>query len=117
MTNDRERTGDWDRTDWVGEGQGTPEGRSTPDDVRTLTSDERIAGETTGTIRTGDRWNKTQWVGDQGEGAPAPEDPDLMPEGESGLSGDRHTPGEQRWSQGQERDLRDPARDSPLGRS
>ena len=44
---------------------------------------------------TGARWNKQEYVGDRGEGAPAPQDPDTMPEGETGLSGDRHTPGEE----------------------
>lgn len=81
MTEDRARDGDWDRTEWEGGGAG-------PDASTT----------------TGDRWTKTQWVGDQGHGAPPPEDPDVMPEGEPGLSGDRHTPSEQHWARGQSRE-------------
>ena len=61
---------------------------------------ETASGDATDTP-TGDRWNKTQWVGDQGEGLPAPQDPDTMPEGENALSGDRHAPSEQHWADGQ----------------
>ena len=43
-------------------------------------------------------WNKTEYVGDRGEGAPAPVDPDTMPEGENALSGNRHPPGESHWA-------------------
>jgi hypothetical protein len=104
MTNDRERTGDWNRTDWVGEGQGDR------DDERTARG-EAVADEAT---PAGDRWNKSEWVGDQGQGTPAPVDPDRMPEGEPGLSGDRHSPGEQHWADGQERDQPRAADGRPL---
>jgi hypothetical protein len=88
---DRGREGDWDRTQWEGEGQG--EGR------HELEHDPADA-------TTGDRWTKQQWVGDRGEGAPAPQDPDEMQEGENRLSGDRHTSGEQHWGQGQSSERR-----------
>lgn len=92
MTNDRERTGDWDRTEWEGD---TPE-RGRPGDAP---PDATTAGP-------GDtaRWQKTEWRGDQGEGSMPPMDPDAMPEGETGLSGDRHAPSEQHWARGQSRD-------------
>ena len=82
MTEDKTRQGDWNRTEWEGEGQ-----------------DE--TGRDPADATTGDRWTKTQWVGDQGDGAPAPQDPDTMPEGENRLSGDRHAPSEQHWGDGQ----------------
>jgi hypothetical protein len=91
MTEDRTRDGDWNRTDWEGEGQD-----------QGATTVERIPADRTPTDEaTGDRWTKTQWVGDQGHGAPEPQDPDTMPEGETGLSGDRHNPGEEHWARGQ----------------
>ena len=86
MTDDRTREGDWDRTEWEGEGQD---------------ASRDVADSTTGA-----RWNKQEWVGDQGEGAPVPQDPDTMPEGETGLSGDRHAPGEEHWARGQAEDER-----------
>ena len=94
MTNDdRERTGDWDRTDWVGDTPDPELPRTTPPE-----RDDTLPGDTTA------RWQKTQWPGDQGEGDMPREDPDAMPEGETGLSGDRHAPGEQHWARGQSRD-------------
>lgn len=104
MTHDRERTGDWDRTDWVGEGQGDRDEPRAP-------RGEAVADEST---PTGGRWNKAEWVGDQGQGAPAPADPDRMPEGEPGLSGDRHSPGEQHWAGGQEHEQPRAADGRPL---
>jgi hypothetical protein len=74
---DTERTGDWKGKKWAGE-----------EPVRT-TDDPQS-----------DRWNKDQYVGDQGDGAPVPQDPDTMPEGETSISGNRHTPGEQHWAPG-----------------
>ena len=85
MTEKTTREGDWNRTDWEGEGQGKP------------SADDADA-------TTGARWNKQEYVGDRGEGAPPPQDPDTMPEGETGLSGDRHTPGEEHWARGQATD-------------
>jgi hypothetical protein len=93
MAGDRERAGDWTGDRWA------------PDD----TTDEAAAARDTGGEAVPDatdehtdvgsnRWNKTQWVGDQGEGAPAPVDPDSMPEGDNALTGDRHTSGEQHWA-------------------
>jgi hypothetical protein len=93
MTNDRTRTGDWDRTEWKGD---------IPDDDRPGESPAGDEHALPGTAS--DRWQKTQWPGDQGEGAMPPQDPDDMPEGETGLSGDRHAPGEQHWARGQSRD-------------
>ena len=92
MTDDRERTGDWERTQWEGE---VPDRDPARDPSSTAT--DAGPGDTA-------RWQKTQWPGDQGEGGMPPEDPDAMPEGETGLSGDRHAPGEQHWARGQSRD-------------
>lgn len=94
MTQDRTREGDWDRTEWKGEGQGDPVRDSTRDPALDPALDP--ADTTTGT-----RWNKDQYVADRGEGDEPPEDPDAMPEGETGLSGDRHVPGEQHFARGQ----------------
>ena len=45
------------------------------------------------------RWNKFQWVGDQGRGSGrAWRRPQDMPEGEAGFSGFRHNPGAQHWA-------------------
>ena len=93
MTNERtgggdtNRPNDWTGDEWAGDEE-RRQGGPTPDDT------EQTAAAT-------DRWNKTEWVGDQGEGAPAPVDPDAMPEGDTGLSGFRHNPGEERWADGQ----------------
>jgi len=92
MTNDRERTGDWDRTEWEGDIPGREQAPGTPPEG----TDER-AGDTA-------RWQKTEWPGDQGSGGMPRMDPDAMPEGETGLSGDRHAPSEQHWARGQSRD-------------
>jgi hypothetical protein len=94
MTNDRTRTGDWDRTEWEGE---TPDHAVTP-------REDGASGPDTIATSTGRRWQKTQWPGDQGAGPMPPMDPDAMPEGETGLSGDRHAPSEQHWARGQSRD-------------
>jgi hypothetical protein len=108
MTDDRRRSGDWDRHEWAGEGP-APTNPSQPgaDPIDDLPADR--PGDT---VRRGDvpdvaapgstdRWNKTQWVGDQGHGAPEAVDPDEMPEGENRFSGDRHNPGEEHWARGQ----------------
>jgi hypothetical protein len=92
MTNDRQRTGDWDRTEWEGD---------VPDRDRTL---DPSLDPTDAPSGAAPRWQKTEMRGDQGEGPMPPMDPDAMPEGETGLSGDRHAPGEQHWSRGQSRD-------------
>jgi hypothetical protein len=67
---------DWDRSQWAG-----------------------IAAEELPPRTEERRWNKFQWVGDQGRtiavGWARPQD---MPEGESGLSGFRHNPGIQHWA-------------------
>lgn len=68
----------WDREEWAGD-----------------LSEDRAPGDA-----DADRWNKTEWVGDQGEGAPLPEDPAMMPEGDTSISGRRQTSGEQHWGQG-----------------
>jgi hypothetical protein len=47
------------------------------------------------------RWNKFQWVGDQGRGSGrAWRRPQDMPEGEAGFSGFRHNPSVQHWAGG-----------------
>ncbi len=85
MTNERERTGDWQGKEWEGD---VPD----RDDV------------TRDPAETGDRWVKTQVRPDLGEGDMPAQDPDTMPEGETGLSGDRHAPSEQHFARGQSRD-------------
>jgi hypothetical protein len=92
MSNDRERTGDWDRSRWPGD---APDHDRTPDAPAEGT--DAGPGETA-------RWQKTQWPGDQGSGDMPREDPDTFPEGETGLSGDRHAPSEQHWARGQSSD-------------
>jgi hypothetical protein len=87
MSEDRKREGDWDRREWKGEGQGSAAVVEEPAEPE-----------------TGDRWTKTEWVGDQGHGNPEPQDPDTMAEGESKLSGDRHASGEEHWARGQSED-------------
>ena len=79
MTDDTRRSDDWTGKDWAGE---TGE-RSTDADATAPTTDE---------------WNKSEYVGDQGQGAPAPVDPDAMAEGSNALSGDRHGSGESHWA-------------------
>jgi len=80
MTRDPEREKDWARQDWAGS-----------------VSDEPPIEDT-----QADQWNKTAWVGDQGEGAPLPVPPASMPEGEASISGNRHPVGEQHWAGGSE---------------
>ena len=75
---DTERTGDWKGKDWAG-------------DEPTRPSDDA----------QGEHWNKEQYVGDHGDGAPLPQDPDTMPEGETSISGNRHTSGEEHWAPGE----------------
>ena len=84
---DTERTGDWKGKEWAGE-----QPTHTADDPQ------------------GEHWNKEQYVGDHGDGAPAPQDPDTMPEGETSISGNRHTSGEEHWAPGEPADqTTDPA--------
>lgn len=93
MTEKTTGEGDWNRTDWVGEGQEDAEEQPTD-----------VLGRDPADATAGARWNKQEYVGDRGEGSPPPQDPDTMPEGETGLSGDRHTPGEQHFARGQATD-------------
>lgn len=72
MTEKQERP--WDREAWAGD----------------RTDDRAPESE---------RWTKTEWVGDQGEGAPLPQDPEAMPEGETAISGNRQASGEQHWAE------------------
>ena len=81
MTDDTRRPDDWKGEEWAGE-----------------TGDRQTDADTEATAATTDRWNKTEYVGDRGEGAPAPVDPDSMPEGSNALSGGRHAPGESHWA-------------------
>jgi hypothetical protein len=83
MTEKPEEQRDWDRHEWASDEQEGVAGKG--QDVESSSAD---AG----------RWNKTEWVGEDASGhRPAPESPEEMPEGEPGLSGSRHTPGEQHW--------------------
>jgi hypothetical protein len=81
MTDDTRRSDDWTGEDWAGD-----------------TGERRTDADTESTAATTAEWNKTEYVGDRGEGAPAPVDPDTMPQGENALSGDRHPPGESHWA-------------------
>jgi len=100
MTDDRERTGDWKGDEWARGQSSTADERA--DREAETTTDRTGADVNRETPASGDdRWNKTQWVGDQGEGAPMPVDPDTMPEGENRLSGDRHAPSEEHWAPGE----------------
>ena len=75
---DTKRTDDWKGEEWAGEdATRTPE--ATP----------------------AEHWNKSQYVGDTGSGTPAPQDPATMPEGETAISGNRHTSGEEHWAPGE----------------
>lgn len=78
MTRQHDPYQEWDATQWAA---GSAHERSAPRTER-------------------GRWNKFQWVGDQGHAHtaawPRPED---MPEGDTGLSGFRHNPGIQHWAE------------------
>ena len=86
MTDDTRRPDDWTGEEWAGD-----------------TGDRRTDADTEQPAATSDRWNKSEAVGDRGHGAPAPVDPDTMPEGENALSGNRHGSGESHWA-GDERE-------------
>jgi hypothetical protein len=101
MTDDRERSGDWKGDQWARGQSAAADGRAELEaEVNTDPAGGELDVETT-TNAGEDRWNKTQWVGDQGEGAPMPVDPDTMPEGENRLSGERHSPGGEHFATGQ----------------
>lgn len=56
------------------------------------------------------RWNKAQWVGEDRSGhRPAPDAPEQMPEGDPGISGNRHNPGVQAWASGTSNDAAETA--------
>ncbi len=81
MTDETRRPDDWTGEEWAGE-----------------TGDRRTDVDTKATADTTAEWNKSEYVGDRGDGAPAPIDPDVMPEGSNKLSGDRHGAGESHWA-------------------
>ncbi len=73
---------EWDRSEWVGEGQEPAGTQAHP-----------------GPAETEPRWTKWEWVG-EGQGGPegAPRrTADEMPEGANALSGNRHNPGMAHW--------------------
>jgi hypothetical protein len=77
MTRQRAVYQEWNRTEWADGGA----------DALAPHPDEPI------------RWNKFQWVGDQGQGTSTRwRQPADMPEGEGGFSGFRHSPGGQHWA-------------------
>ncbi len=79
---------DWDRHQWVGEGQGEgPENRDPSD---------------TGADRS---WKSEEWVGEGQDGGGLPSD--KTAEGDSELSGHGHNPGASHWGQGQADNPRD----------
>jgi hypothetical protein len=85
MRGDSERSREWDRRQWTSE-VGRSGAIARPD------ADGSAS-------RAQARWNKAQWVGEgQGGRRPAPDVPDQMPEGEPGISGNRHNPGVQAWA-------------------
>ena len=91
MTEQRNKTHDWDRSQWAG-------GTTAKDRNMTMDPDADPHGSATEPAAE-PRWNKSEWVGDQGRGSrPAPQAPEDMPEGEPGLSGSRHNPGVQHWA-------------------
>jgi hypothetical protein len=81
MDDNTRRSDDWKGEEWAGE-DATRNPQASPSE----------------------HWNKEQWVGDQGSGSPLPQDPATMPEGDTSISGNRHTPGEQHWSPGETTD-------------
>jgi hypothetical protein len=99
MAND-ERYREWDRRQWAGE-VGRPETIGRP------MADGAANGAET-------RWNKAQWVGEDRPGRrPAPQAPGGMPEGEPGISGNRHNPGVQAWASHEANDAATPAGAEP----
>ena len=77
MTRQQPHDQEWDRTQWSGGGADAPVPH--PDEHP--------------------RWNKFQWVGEQGQGISTRwRQPAEMPEGEGGFSGFRHSPGGQHWA-------------------
>ena len=81
MTDDTRRSDDWTGEEWAGE-----------------TGDRQPEADTKKTADTAAEWNKSEYVGDRGHGAPDTVDPDTMPEGANSLSGDRHGSGESHWA-------------------
>ncbi len=74
---------DWDRTEWVGEGQDDGHAETAPP-----ISPEEV------------RWNKWQWIG-EGQGEPGPNrgrPASAMPDGESEYSGHNHVPSAEHWA-------------------
>ena len=82
MTDDTRRSDDWTGEDWAGE----TGDRHGPTPTRADCRHDRRSGTRPSTSAI------------SGEGAPAPVDPDLMPEGETALSGNRHPSGESHWA-------------------
>jgi hypothetical protein len=102
MTDETKREGDWTGDEWAGD--------------ETARQGDPVANDTEQTAAGSDRWNKTEWVGDQGHGAPAPVDPDEMAEGETSISGNRHASGEQHWAGGTSSEHEPATGDRPLER-
>ncbi|HEY3333851.1 MAG TPA: hypothetical protein VGK16_01345 [Candidatus Limnocylindrales bacterium] len=84
---DTKRSKDWTGDEWAGDEASRP---TSPTDT--------AAGDPVATAARSEHWNKSQYVGDQGEGRLAPQDPDTMPEGETSISGNRHADGEEHWA-------------------
>lgn len=91
MTEQQNKTRDWDRSQWAGGKAARDPDMATGQDANPRENATEPAAEP--------HWNKNEWVGDQGRGSrPAPQEPEDMPEGEPGLSGERHNPGVQHWA-------------------
>jgi len=88
MPSAKDTTRDWDAKQWA-----------STDEERNIDEDVEGSGASTETPEA-KRWNKNEWVGDQGDGShPRPESSDQMPEGQNALSGMRRTPSEQHWAE------------------
>ena len=81
MTDDTRRSDDWTGKEWAGE-----------------TGDRTTDADADATAPTTDEWNKTEYVGDRGNGAPAPVDPDTMPEGSNAAERRPARFGESHWA-------------------
>ena len=91
MADNSEQFREWDRRQWAS---------ATPEQEAVRNPEARGAN-----LRAPARWNKAQWVGEDRLGRrPAPERPSEMPEGEPGISGNRHNPGVQDWASGSPND-------------
>ncbi|HEU0244982.1 MAG TPA: hypothetical protein VFQ75_13850 [Candidatus Limnocylindrales bacterium] len=87
MSGSHEKFREWDREQWAG-------GDRQRDAVEAAEGGPADPGPEA-------RWTKSEWVGEDAQGRrPALESEEEMPEGDVGLSGNRHNPGVQHWVAG-----------------